>query len=500
MKIFSLVLLLSSVAFLVYVIVSDIKKFGKGNRPKELYPYEFPLLLIAIPILLIAAYILSGIELRGGNVNHSSALLIYSILIAFIISFFWFIYLNWLDIYERENKAYIFLTFVMGCLATFLVFPISGYINKLGFVLNGDPNNDFLYSFIGIGLVEEFVKLLPFLIMLAFSKQINEPFDFILYASVSALGFAFVENVMYLQRTELTAVYARALYSSVAHMFFSSVIAYGLIRIKIVKGKFNTLQLLGLLLLAALGHGFYDFWLISSIRIQWITTLFFMITIHMWAIMKNNLVNLSNFYDPALKLNSHLFLYRLINLMLITLVVAIVGFNVLRGADASRQLLTNLSIYYAYMLLYITISFSSYRVIPGFVDNIWFPVDRMIKNAYTIVFPKLILSANVYEKKFKVDGKILVNRGVDHKWADLLKNRKLTFVKRAAIEYDSSWFVYFFGDQKLLLKPVSSDSKRGYSYKLHIMIVKEEVEEDKQAFSADEVQKLALAYGDLTDI
>ncbi len=499
MRILAIALFFPSIVLLLSIVVSDIRKYRKGERAKTYYPYEFAVLLFGIPALLIMGFILSGFDLKLAG-SEPMVLLIFSVLLAFLISLFWYVYLSWLDLYEREKKIYIIITFILGCGATFLVFPISGLINSWGFVLNGNPNNDFLYSFIGIGLVEEFVKLLPFLIMLLFSKQVDEPYDYVLYASVSALGFAFIENTMYLYETRLTAVFARALYASVAHMFFSSIVAYGLIRIKTVKGRFNVFHLAGLLLLSALAHGFYDFWLISSIRIDLFTALFFVASIHTWGIMKNNLVNMSNFYNPRLKLNSHFFLYRLIGLMLIVWLVGIVGYNLLSGAEAARSLISNLSLYYTFILIYITVSFSSFRVIPGFIESIWLPVDRFMHQGSTIIMPKVFNHVDTYGKRFEVKGKLLIAKGTDRKWGDLLRGRKFHFSKRAAIEGDSNWYMFGFGDRQLLLKPVSNERRSAYKHKLHIIIVKEEFEADKQVFYANEVEKLALAYGQLTDV
>ena len=68
---------------------------------------------------------------------------------------------------------------------------------SLGFKKSGEVVNDLFYCVFGIGLIEETVKIIPFLLMLKFSRQINESIDYVIYASVSALGFAFMENLIY---------------------------------------------------------------------------------------------------------------------------------------------------------------------------------------------------------------------------------------------------------------------------------------------------------------
>ena len=48
------------------------------------------------------------------------------------------------------------------------------------------------------GLSEEIIKIIPVLIILKTTKFINEPIDYIIYSSISALGFAFIENIQYI--------------------------------------------------------------------------------------------------------------------------------------------------------------------------------------------------------------------------------------------------------------------------------------------------------------
>jgi RsiW-degrading membrane proteinase PrsW (M82 family) len=100
------------------------------------------------------------------------------------ISFLWIVYLRKLDIYEPEKWRYIIIIFVVSCLTIWAVFPISSFINNLGFVLNGNPINDFLYCVFSIGMVEELVKLVPVIIFINNKKMFNESYDYLFYASV----------------------------------------------------------------------------------------------------------------------------------------------------------------------------------------------------------------------------------------------------------------------------------------------------------------------------
>jgi hypothetical protein len=192
-------------------------------------------------------------------------------------------------------------------LFSLVTFPLSDFNNVFfGFVLNGGLINDFFYSVIGIGAIEELVKIIPLLLILRYTKIINEPFDYIVYASISALGFAFIENLIYFNEQSLHIIHGRALTAVVSHMFDSSIIAYGLMLNK-YKRRWNPyLNFLFFFSLAAIAHGFYDFWLIneSASTFSVITLLFFLASLSIWNSFKNNALNQSSFYDKNILINN----------------------------------------------------------------------------------------------------------------------------------------------------------------------------------------------------
>lgn len=226
---------------------------------------------------------------------------------AFFIMCSWIMYLRKLDIFEIEKAKYIVITVVLGMIFSFLTYPLSDFDNLIfGFKLNGGLINDFFYSVIGIGAIEEFVKIVPLLLMMRFTKEVNEPFDYIQYASLSALGFAFVENLIYFNDASLHIIHGRAMTAVVSHMFDSSVIAYGIILNKYKRRKNPYLNFIFFFALASLAHGFYDFWLVNkSANVFSIFTMIFMISsMFIWNSFKNNALNHSDFYDKDKSLNN----------------------------------------------------------------------------------------------------------------------------------------------------------------------------------------------------
>jgi RsiW-degrading membrane proteinase PrsW (M82 family) len=229
-------------------------------------------------------------------------MILFYILIAFFIAWIWVDYYRLIDIYESESLKYFILTFFLGCCSVLIVFAVSRYIpSPFVFEMNGNFINDFLYCVFKIGMVEEFAKTVPFIIIYLFlKKQLNEPIDYLAFISVSALGFSATENILYFYQNGPSIIDGRAILSTVGHMFNTSLIAYGLIQYKYNNKKNGILGVLFFFFLAALSHGFYDFWLLyeGTKTIGWVVTiLYFFVTISMFASILNNAINNSAFFS-----------------------------------------------------------------------------------------------------------------------------------------------------------------------------------------------------------
>jgi len=237
--------------------------------------------------------------------------------IAILIAWTWVDYFRLIDIYEKEKFKYFVATFIMGWLSVIIVLVINEVISYYGtFEMNGDFFNDFLYCTFGIGAIEEFSKMLPFLIMFLFlKKEFNEPVDYLIFISISALGFSAAENLLYFRNYGPSIISSRAILSTVSHMFDTSLIAYGII-LYIYKKK-SFLVIPGFFLLASLSHGIYDFLLMHEgvSSIGWgLMLIYFLLTINLYAIILNNALNNSRFFTykkviRAKKVSSHLYLY-----------------------------------------------------------------------------------------------------------------------------------------------------------------------------------------------
>ncbi len=287
---------------------------------------------------------------------------------AALILILWVLYLKKIDLFEAEPWKYVIPTILMGVFFSFFTSVLSDYNqNVLDFHLNGEIVNDFLYSVIGIGMVEEFVKIIPLLILIKYTDIINESYDYIHYACLSALGFAFAENLLYFHDYQLHIISSRALMTSVAHMFLSSIVAYGFVLNKYRYKSRTKWRLFVMFFLASLGHGFYDFWLINE-RVSGLgifSLLFFLFGISVWNSLKNNALNQSEFYDRKKKLHhdeisAHL-VYSLIGIILFEYIALSIKF----GPTAGNQSFWDSVRGGAYLLYIVSFSLGQFKVKKG---------------------------------------------------------------------------------------------------------------------------------------
>ena len=342
-------------------IVDRLKPTNALSSPVKRAAIVF-VVLFTLPFLFVR---FSGL---GGalHLNHITGPMVH-VLLSLLISYTWYRYLTWLDRFEREKLGWEVSVFVLACATTFLTFPLGAFIiPQLDLVLDGNAWNDWWYAVIGIGLVEETVKLIPLILIIAFTDQADEPFDLILYGSISALGFAFVENTMYLAQSELVAVGGRVLYASVAHMFFTSIIAYCMAMAR-RRHLHWSIGALGGLVLAAIAHGFYDYWLLAPDRPHVLTMIFFLANIHLWVAMKTNLINLSPHYQEHMRPQPVMFRYRMINALSAIFLFTYVLKFLISGLDGANDLLKAQGGTMGATLLFLAISFSSFRFVPGYV-------------------------------------------------------------------------------------------------------------------------------------
>ncbi len=170
------------------------------------------------------------------------------------------------DKYQKEPFKSLCKAFFGGMLAvvfTIVTVRIIDYTIGLIPYLN---QTVFYDSFITAGIPEELCKFLIFMIFIWNDKNFDEYFDGIVYASFISLGFATVENIMYVMPGGIGTGIVRALISVPAHFLFGVILGYFLSLAKFNSDKKGRYIIIGLLIAMA-AHGLFDWLLMFSDRI-----------------------------------------------------------------------------------------------------------------------------------------------------------------------------------------------------------------------------------------
>ncbi|MDQ3109100.1 MAG: PrsW family intramembrane metalloprotease [Bacteroidota bacterium] len=287
---------------------------------------------------------------------------------AFLILVIWIMYLLRVNIHRSKN---LFGVCSIVLLSALFVFPVwllyDFYKYALHFELTGGIINDAFYCIFGIGVIEELVKIIPFLLVLRFTKVIKEPIDYIMYASLSALGFAFVENFMYFRDGSLNIMHTRALTASIAHMIFSSIIAYGLILAKFKYKKNSVTFFVLFFLIAAFAHGFYDFWLLNKVVSDyWIMTfLCLLVAVQVYASFINNALNNPTSLNTNVQLNTMRLASDLAAALVFVFIFEYVCLAFIYGPTIGNRELISSMLGGGYMILFLSIRLSNIDIFPG---------------------------------------------------------------------------------------------------------------------------------------
>lgn len=150
-------------------------------------------------------------------------------------------------------------TFLLGALTILPTLLFEG----LGSLIIPEPGEgssltDILaYYFITIALVEESMKFLAVRVKAYRSREFNEVMDGIVYSCAAALGFATVENILYVTQKGFEVGVLRAVLSVPGHALDSSIFGFFLGLAKFRERGRSGLALSGLTL-ATILHGVWD--------------------------------------------------------------------------------------------------------------------------------------------------------------------------------------------------------------------------------------------------
>ena len=165
------------------------------------------------------------------------------------------VYIYRQDKYEKEPIGLLIRAFIGGMIAIPLDLALVSLINGICY-----SDTVFYSAFIEAGFCEELCKLIVLFLTIWWNRNFNEYMDGIVYAAFVGLGFACVENILYVFEGGIGTGIVRALLSVPGHFLFAVIMGYFLSMAKFSK-KGNFGYLMTALFGAALVHGLFD-WLL----------------------------------------------------------------------------------------------------------------------------------------------------------------------------------------------------------------------------------------------
>ncbi len=181
------------------------------------------------------------------------------VIIAYILGF---------DKYNQEPPKLLLKLFVAGC---FTVIPAI-YLERMV-----DENSFygylglFFYCVIGVALMEEGVKFVASYLLSYHDNAFDEIYDGIIYCVMVSLGFATIENIMYVMQYGQSTAIIRAITAVPAHAIFAVTMGY-FVGMSKAYPNHRILYMVSSLVAPILLHAVYDFILFTGLN--WLMLVF----------------------------------------------------------------------------------------------------------------------------------------------------------------------------------------------------------------------------------
>jgi len=151
----------------------------------------------------------------------------------------WLIFFSLEDRIHPEPKKMILKVFIVGIVSAIAAAAIQLILQDTAFKVLEIGSTDKI-SFIILAFIEELVKFIAVYVIVKGSKYVDEPVDFMIYMITGALGFAAIENSLFLyekgSEIVLEIMVLRAVGATLLHALASGFVGFYWARNKIVLG------------------------------------------------------------------------------------------------------------------------------------------------------------------------------------------------------------------------------------------------------------------------
>lgn len=357
------------------------------------------------------------------------------VLAALLILVVWFRFVTQLAFFQQLRPPELIVCLILGMGFAFLTFLLSDALEYW----SGDSEfwNTFTWSVVGIGAIEELVKIIPLLILMLVIRRELEAYEYVLFASISALGFGFSENLLYFDGTYGSIITGRALTATVGHMIDSSIFAYGFVLAKLKYKHLNSVVAFFIFWgLAALVHGLYDYWIFAELYLFFF--FFLLLIIRIWNTVLNNSLNNSRGFSYSSNFNTK----RLQFYLAVSLTIIIMFEYVVTGAQLGKEEANSflLTAFFSggFLIAFLGSKLSSLNLIKGYWGKINYSINPFTDDIVTQNFVKQKVFLSTY---YADEGLVeYFPQGVLGKITSrvILQNRASTFFMS---NDDSKWFL-----------------------------------------------------------
>ena len=160
---------------------------------------------------------------------------------------------------EKEPPKLLVLCFVFGCIATLPILIVELFLSGI-YTSSTAAMDAFYNAFVVAAFTEEAFKFLVLYVIIWRRKEFDQHYDGIVYAVFVSMGFAFVENILYVVQSGFQVALMRAILSIPGHGFFGVMMGYFFSLARFSPEKKNKMLWLSLIS-PIIFHGLYDFFL-----------------------------------------------------------------------------------------------------------------------------------------------------------------------------------------------------------------------------------------------
>ncbi len=209
------------------------------------------------------------------------------------------IYIYVRDKYEREPVKLLLKALLTGAVITVPILFVEEFFSwfYVFLPLNLHPAWN---AFIVAALTEEFFKFLAFYSLIWKNPNFNEKFDGIVYAVYISLGFAAVENVLYVFDSGIQTGIIRMFTAVPAHALFGVAMGFYFGVAKFYPRKRRLYMKLALIIPVML-HGIYDYILMAKINYLLIVFVAYLISLWIFGFKKLNYLSAHSIFRKKKK-------------------------------------------------------------------------------------------------------------------------------------------------------------------------------------------------------